>query len=81
MRTRASSTSNSPSTRETPGIGEVVEPNTYSIFSAVAKPRAPAIKYTGIKKRKKRKKEIDQKLNILEEKREGNIIEEINVQS
>ena len=51
MRTRASSTNNSPSTRDTPGIGEVVEPKTYSIFSAVAKPRAPAIKYTGRKKK------------------------------
>ena len=44
INTRIKRTNNSPINTDVPGIGEVVAPNTYSIFSAVAKPRAAAIR-------------------------------------
>ena len=46
MQTLAKRTTNSPTNIDVPGMGEVAVPNTYSMFSEVAKPSAPAIKYT-----------------------------------
>ena len=47
MSTRISSTKSSPAKTDVPGIADSVPaPKTYSMFSHVAKPNAPATKYT-----------------------------------